>query len=69
MVDDAPRTLGCLIEGNLIPFTVKVTGDMFISKLKDLIKAQAFFPAMFQAKDLIMWKVRTRMSMASNCTT
>jgi hypothetical protein len=40
MVDDAPRTLVCLIEGESSLFEVEPTGSMNIIKLKKLIKEE-----------------------------
>lgn len=40
MIDDAPRTLMCLVEGKSRLFKVEITGSRSIPELKDLIIEQ-----------------------------
>jgi hypothetical protein len=68
MVDDAPRTLVCLIEGESLLFEVEATGGMNIIKLKKLIKEEGIDATEHVlAKNLTLWRVR--MTMASDSTT
>lgn len=54
MVDDAPRTLTCLVEGKSGLFEVKITGNRSILGLKDF-KNCVF--SNVNVMDLTLWKV------------
>jgi len=66
MADTAPE-LWCLIEGDTIPFSVPAS-DVFIARLKEMIKEKSPLFRSVYAMNLVLWKPREEISMKPSKT-